>query len=111
MYDNFFYDHKCTIYSVAMTIVNGAEKKGKTVLYTDIPCAIWAIDSGNSKDTVIGRQWDTATHKINIDWEYSDIWLDMVFVIWDREYTIVDMVAYTDIDDSTDNLSFYVRIR
>ena len=111
MYDNFFYDHTCSIYSITKSIIWGAEKKSKVVLYDGIPCALWSIDSNNLTDTAIGRQWDTATHKINIDWQYSSVEIWRVFVIDNREYYIVDMVKYNDIDDLTDNISFYVRVR
>lgn len=111
MYDNFFYDHTCSVYSVSKSIIWGAEKKYKELVYEDIPCAFWSIDGSNLTDTAIGRQWDTATHKINIDWQYSNVTIGMVFIIGKREYYIVDMVQYNDIDDLTDNISFYVRVR
>lgn len=111
VYNDFFYDKQCTIYAISDTIVNGAEKKSKTALYNDIPCALWAISSNNLKDWPIGRQTDSATHKINIDWQYVGVWLWMIFVIWAREYIIVDLVSYDDVDRSVDNISFYVHIR
>lgn len=111
MYDNFFYDHICTIYTISDTIVNGAEKKSKTALYSDIPCAIRQIKSNNLNDTPIGRQGDTATHRINIDWLYNDISVGMICSIDSREYHVVDYVTYNDIDNSIDNTSLYVRVR
>jgi hypothetical protein len=112
MFDNFFYDHTCTIYSLWVTKVSWAEKESKTIIYDNIPCAIWSISSNNLNDWEYWRKQDTATHKINVDWQYSNnITIGNIFVIWDREYQLIDIVTYNDTDDSTDNSSFYVRIR
>ena len=111
MYNDFFYDQDCSIYSISDTIINGAEKREKTVLYENIKCALWSIDWSNAKDWSIGRQHDTATHSINLDWQYTGVEIWAVCIINNREYIVVDHVTYTDIDNTIDNTSLYVRVR
>lgn len=111
MYDNFFYDHTCTIYSLWTAKVNWAEKESKSAIYSDIPCTLRSISSNNLNDSNIWRKTDTATHKININWQYNLVEIGMLVFIDDREYIIVDWVTYTDINNTDDNKSFYIRVR
>lgn len=111
MYDDFFYDHVCTIYRNTDTVVNGAKKASKTAIYTDIKCAIRSLKQGNLQPSETARQHDTATHTINIQWLYPNLIIGDIATIGSREYLVTDLIQYTDIDDSTDNTSLLVRVR
>lgn len=112
MYDSFFYDHICDVYSISTSVINGAEKESKNIVYSQVPCALWNIDGSNLNPWKTWRKVDEATHKINMDWQYvSWVVIGSIFIIAGREYQIVDFVVYDDIDGSKDNISFYVRVR
>lgn len=110
MYDDFFYDHTCSISTIVLVVVDWSEKKTKTTLYSDIRCAIRSIDSNNLTDGPTGRRWDWATHKINLEWQYN-VPIGSIISIADREYDVIDGVSYTDTNNTPDNSSFYIRVR
>lgn len=110
LYDDFFYDQTCSIYSIVQVAINNTEKKSKTILYSNIGCSLWSLSSNNMDSWPTGRQIDWATHKINLDWQYSWIKKGYLIDIWEISYIVLDLVWYNDIDWTLDNTSLYVRV-
>lgn len=117
MFDDFFYDKKCTIYRTTYGKVDWDTQESKSATYTDISCALWKQKANAINNSPLSRNTDKSLYMINLDWEYTDIkrW-DKVEIYHDINgtdqlvgtYTVADFIPYNDTDGVVDNTSLYV---
>lgn len=117
MFDDFFYDKVCTVYTTWYSKVNGNVKETKTEKYSLISCALWKMRSSVYNDGISSRRQNNSQYRINLDGQYTDIkrW-DKIEVFHDINgtnesigvYTVSDFIPYNDVDWDLDNTGLYI---
>lgn len=102
-----FYNYTCSIYSLAATTVRGSSVQSKTLVYEDIPCALWKARRSYS-ETSLATQTNQNAYEVNLAPIYTDVAIGYVIDIEGVQYKVDDMIKHHNSRGKLDNLQVFV---
>lgn len=116
---NYFYDKKCSVYSIAKSKVDGSEKIIETAIYTGIVCDFW-LWNWNSSDDKLWRETKELFYTVDLQPAYTDIrrWhrIELIDVINGTDislwmFEVVSVEYFKNINNNLDNIRLKVYPR
>jgi len=116
---DFFYDKKCSIYSITKAKVDGSESYVETPLYTEILCDFW-LGSWNNTDSKLSRDTKELYYTVDLQPSYTDVRKWMRIQLFDIVngssidlwmFEIVSVEYFKNLDNLVDNIRLKVYPR
>lgn len=98
-----------------MTTVNGGTKPTATTIYTNIPCAFWAVNKSNLSQWTGALESDTRPYTANLQWHNTNVQLWDYLTLTDKswkamwKFLVIDIIEYPDINGKIDNIALTIK--
>jgi len=101
-----FENYICNVYTFSTTIVDGSKVQGKTVKYSDIPCAFWK-NSKRMLDNETSYQNSSNSYEINLQPIYP-VFIQDIIVVNSVEYVVTDVIEHHNHKGILDNYQVFI---
>jgi hypothetical protein len=103
-----FYNYTCSIYALSTSTVRGSLVKVKTIVYTNIDCALWKEHGSRYDNTDLATSTNLNRYEINLKPQYTDIAIGYIVTIDSIDYTVDNVIKHHNSKGNLDNLEVHI---